>query len=201
MASMNGSSSTTAYCSHCKRHVPAANFDLHSAHCQRNLKRCEVCEEMVAFPRAVEHYNELHAPIPCSNCGSEIERDLLYIHEHEKCPRRMVACVYCEFPVVAADLQAHSDLCGNRTEMCLPCGKYVRLRERIAHDLQFHDDNSAPETPAREHISTCRPAASARALPSSNSRHKLLFTLAVTGAAIVIGTFVLQRRGPSNQQQ
>ena len=34
------------------------------------------------------------------------------------------------------------DICGNRTEYCNPCGKYVTLCENIAHDLQFHEGSS-----------------------------------------------------------
>jgi hypothetical protein len=30
------------------------------------------------------------------------------------------------------------DLCGNRTEYCQSCRKYIRLREWIGHELQFH---------------------------------------------------------------
>ncbi|ONM60312.1 NADPH-dependent thioredoxin reductase 3 [Zea mays] len=29
-------------------------------------------------------------------------------------------------------------MCGNRTEYCQSCRKYIRLREWIGHELQFH---------------------------------------------------------------
>ncbi|CAM6010118.1 unnamed protein product [Sphagnum balticum] len=206
MAPKDVDTASFVFCSHCERDVPTANFNLHSLHCKRNLERCSVCGEMVARTCADEHFNELHALVPCSKCGAGIERELLYIHENEKCPQRMVACVYCDFPVSAADLHAHSDHCGSRTEMCIPCGKYVRLREKIAHDLQFHGEISGNEDSTREcitgpgslaYLEVPPQSAPSRTTPPSTSRHKLLFTFAITGFAIVIGTYVLQRRGPN----
>ena len=41
----------------------SANFDLHAAHCKRNLERCNLCGEMVAKTRAEEHYDDVHAPV------------------------------------------------------------------------------------------------------------------------------------------
>lgn len=48
-----------------QREIPSSNIDLHSAHCARNLQKCEHCGEMVARKLMDEHYNESHAPV-CS---------------------------------------------------------------------------------------------------------------------------------------
>ncbi|CAM6097463.1 unnamed protein product [Calypogeia fissa] len=206
----NGTPPSTTFCSHCERDVPSPNYDLHSAHCKRNLERCSECREMVPRVRAEEHYNEYHAPTACGRCGAQISRDSLSTHESEKCPRRMVECVYCEFPVEASKLSEHTDICGSRTEMCIPCGKYVRLREKIGHDLQFHGERIDSGPMSRDYV-TPRFSTNSRQQPLPNSRggapapvasrHRLMFTFAVTGVAILIGTLVLQRRGPNERTQ
>lgn len=206
---MGDPSSSTSYCAHCERQVPSANFDLHAAHCKRNLERCNLCGEMVAKTRAEEHYDDVHAPVKCPLCDVSIERELLILHQNEKCPQRMVACSFCDFPVAAIDLHAHADHCGNRTEMCIPCGKYIRLREKIAHDLQYHDENENESgSSSRNHTPWSQPVNSEPSQgrrnpspPGTASKHKLLVTFAITGIAIIIGTFVLQRRGATQRPQ
>eukprot|EP00250_Pteridium_aquilinum_P002976 c13270_g1_i1 orf=372-989(-) len=205
---MGDSSSPTSYCAHCERQVPSANFNLHAAHCKRNLERCNLCGEMVAKTRADEHYDDVHAPVKCSLCDEAIERELLILHQNEKCPQRMLECSFCDFPVAAIDLDAHTDHCGNRTEMCIPCNKYVRLREKFTHDLQYHDENGNESGPSsRNHTPWSQPVAPEpphghrNPSPGTASKHKLLVTFAITGIAIIIGTFVLQRRGPTQRLQ
>lgn len=163
----------------------------------------------MAKARADEHYNDVHAPAKCPLCDDTIERELLILHQHDKCPQRMLACGFCDFPVAAVDLDAHTDHCGNRTEMCVPCGKYVRLREKIQHDLQYHDGNQDESGPSTRDYVPWFPSQPASSEPPrgphnqghTTSKQKLLVTFAITGIAIVIGTFVLQRRGPNQRQQ
>jgi hypothetical protein len=45
--------------------------------------------------------------VSCSQCGESIERELLVIHERDKCLQRIVTCGYCEFPLPAVDLDKH----------------------------------------------------------------------------------------------
>lgn len=198
-------SSSTSHCAHCERQVPSTNFDLHAVHCKRNLERCNICREMVAKSRAEEHYNDVHAPVRCSQCDQSMERELLILHKNEKCPQRMVECSFCDFPVAAIDLDAHADHCGNRTEMCIPCGKYVRLRERFAHDLQYHDESendsassSRNNTPWNQ---PANPDGRRNPSPGTASKRTLIATFAITGMAIIIGTFVLQKRGPPQRPE
>ncbi|MCO5612665.1 hypothetical protein L7F22_066934 [Adiantum nelumboides] len=189
---MGEPSSSTSFCAHCERQVPSANFDLHAAHCKRNLERCNLCGDMVAKSRAEEHYDEVHAPVKCSLCEEAIDRELLTLHQNEKCPQRMMACSFCDFPVAAIDLDAHADQCGNRTEMCIPCKKYIRLRERIAHDLHYHYGNENEiGTSSRTHPPPHPRRDQGHGMASKS---KLLATVAITGIAIIIGTFVLQKR-------
>uniref|UniRef100_A0A804MTN8 TRAF-type domain-containing protein n=1 Tax=Zea mays TaxID=4577 RepID=A0A804MTN8_MAIZE len=53
---------STFTCPHCQREVPSSNIALHSAHCARNLQKCEHCGDMVARKLMDEHYDENHAP-------------------------------------------------------------------------------------------------------------------------------------------
>ncbi|KAL6593814.1 hypothetical protein ACP70R_012353 [Stipagrostis hirtigluma subsp. patula] len=137
----------TSTCAHCQREIPSSNIDLHSVHCARNLRKCEHCGEMVPRKLMDEHYNESHAPINCSLCKETIERESWDLHKSERCPQRIVACEYCEFELPAVDLHEHQDVCGNRTEYCQTCRKYIRLREWIGHEIQCHiNSNSSAET-------------------------------------------------------
>ncbi|XP_066349169.1 uncharacterized protein [Miscanthus floridulus] len=188
-------------CAHCQREIPSSNIDLHSVHCARNLQKCQHCGEMIPRKLMDEHYDENHAPINCSLCKETIERESWDLHKGEKCPQRIVACEYCEFELPAVDLHEHQDVCGNRTELCQTCRKYIRLRELIGHETHCHtnsngsaDTSSARAIPERElrPPPPVRPARPAR--PAHASPHKrLLFTIAVTGIAVMIGSILFQR--------
>ncbi|GJY55940.1 alpha-glucan water dikinase 2-like protein isoform X2, partial [Tanacetum coccineum] len=117
-----------------ERAIPSSNIDLHYAHCSRNLVKCKICDEMVPRKYAEEHYSSTHAPVSCSLCNETMEREILPVHTGEKCPKRIVTCDYCEFPLPVIDLFEHQEVCGNRTELCHFCNKYIRLREKVAHD-------------------------------------------------------------------
>ncbi|CAN6306590.1 unnamed protein product, partial [Urochloa humidicola] len=185
-------------CAHCQREIPSSNIDLHSVHCARNLQKCQHCGEMVPRKLMDEHYDENHAPMNCTLCKETIERESWDLHKSEKCPQRMVACEYCEFELPAIDLNEHQDVCGNRTEHCQTCRKYIRLREWIGHEMQCHTNSngsagtsSARTIPERE----IRPPPPVRpARPAHGSQHKrLLFTIAVTGIAVMVGSILFQR--------
>ncbi|BAH92155.1 uncharacterized protein [Oryza sativa Japonica Group] len=190
----------TSTCAHCQREIPSSNIDLHSAHCARNLQKCEHCGEMVARKLMDEHYNESHAPVNCTLCKEIVTREIWDLHKSEQCPQRIVACEYCEFELPAVELHEHQDVCGNRTEFCQTCKKYVRLREWIGHEIQCHANanaNASAQTssariiPERE----VRPPPPVRPpRPMHGAQHKrLLFTIAVTGIAVMIGSILFQR--------
>ncbi|CAO2147592.1 unnamed protein product [Urochloa humidicola] len=138
-----------------------------------------------------EHYDENHAPMNCSLCKCTIERELWDLHTSIQCPQRMLACQYCEFELPAVDLLEHQDVCGNRTDYCQTCRKYIRLREWIGHQLQFHTSSSA----SAEHSSGGAPAA-AEPKPAHGSHCKqLLLSMAIAGFAVLIGSVLYQRKG------
>ncbi|CAD6222775.1 unnamed protein product [Miscanthus lutarioriparius] len=189
---------STSTCPHCRREIPSSNIALHSAHCARNLQKCEHCGDMVPRKLMDEHYDENHAPMNCSLCKHKVERELWDLHTGIQCPQRMLACQYCQFELPAVDLYEHQDVCGNRTEYCQSCRKYIRLREWIGHELQFHTILDA----ASELSSDKTPAAAAEqpvpkpARPATGSLHKqLLLTVAITGVAVLIGSILYQSKG------
>nr|CAB3455190.1 unnamed protein product [Digitaria exilis] len=140
-------------CAHCQREIPSSNIALHSAHCARNLQKCEHCGDMVPRKLMDEHYEENHAP----------------------------------------------DVCGNRTEYCQTCRKYIRLREWIGHELQFHTGSNAGAglssdgAPAAAGQPVPRPARPAAA--HGSQRKQILLTIAVAGFAVLIGSILYQRKG------
>ncbi|MED6130818.1 hypothetical protein PIB30_004239 [Stylosanthes scabra] len=191
----------TTVCSHCDRAIPSANIDLHHAHCSRNLEKCKICGDMIPKLHAEDHYLSTHAPVACSMCSETMDRDVLDIHRGENCPQRIVTCDFCEFPLPAIDLAEHQEVCGNRTELCHLCNKYVRLRERYNHDSTCNRIQDGAAGSSR----VARPAerdegAHRRARPPPPPPHnelstkRLLFTIAITGIAVILGSMFFQRK-------
>ncbi|KAL0553141.1 hypothetical protein IC582_007029 [Cucumis melo] len=200
------SEETTSICNHCGRDIPSSNIDLHSVHCVRNLEKCKICGDMVPKRHAEEHFLNTHAPVSCSLCSETMERDILAIHKGENCPQRIVTCEFCEFPLPAIDLAEHQEVCGNRTELCPLCRCYIRLRERYNHENNCKGivpaDNIAESSrdvgaaPERDHQARDRGAR--RRQPQEFSTRRLIFTIAITGIAVLLGSLFFQRKSESN---
>ncbi|KAK1432227.1 hypothetical protein QVD17_09121 [Tagetes erecta] len=183
----------TKICTHCDRAIPSSNMDLHYFHCSRNLEKCNICGDMVPKKHAEEHYSSTHAPVSCPLCNEMMEPEKLAVHKGEKCPQRIATCDYCEFPLPAVDLSEHQEVCGNRTELCQLCNRYIRHRERIAHEVSCNGvANTIPEASRatreanQEHVPRRRPP------PRDLSTRRLIFTIAVTGIAVLLGSYLLQ---------
>ncbi|PIA51929.1 hypothetical protein AQUCO_01000061v1 [Aquilegia coerulea] len=190
----------TSICTHCERAIPTPNFDLHTAHCARNLEKCKLCGDMVAKRHVEEHYLNTHAPVACSQCSETMDRETLAVHKGESCPRRIVTCEYCEFPLPVIDLFEHQEVCGNRTEYCHLCSKYIRLRERIDHEIMVHGTSDSTAGTSRDASAPERREQGAeRRQRHGVSQKRLLFTIAITGVAVLLGSFFLQRKSDSTQ--
>eukprot|EP00898_Chlorokybus_atmophyticus_P000410 jgi/Chlat1/136/Chrsp1S03095 len=140
------SSVLEAVCTHCGSTIPAGNLALHEVHCRRNLERCQLCGGMIPRSSKQEHFQQQHAQMPCSKCGTQLEVRHMEDHESNACPRRLIACEFCELPCVATDLSEHENTCGSRTELCHNCNKYVMLRS-----LRDHEQLHLWELEANEH--------------------------------------------------
>lgn len=165
-----GSDQATSICSHCDRAIPSFNLDLHVAHCLRNLEKCKICGDMVPKKHEDEHFLSTHARVSCSCCNKTMEREVLAVHKDESCPQRIVACEYCEFPLPAIDLFIHQDVCGNRTELCHLCSRYIRLRERNVHESRCNGG-----------INNVAESSSDGAIPSSNLDSQKLENFQICG--------------------
>ncbi|KAH0877052.1 hypothetical protein HID58_064446 [Brassica napus] len=177
------------------RDIPAPNIDLHRVHCARNLEKCKICGDMVPKKHAEEHFLNTHAPVPCSMCKETIDREVFNSHTEEICPKRMVTCEFCEFPLPAVDLAEHQEVCGNRTELCYQCNSYVRLRETYNHETKcpgsvLNTVESSRRIPrAAEGDGNGR-----RRRDNGVSNKRLFFTIAITGIAVLIGSLFFQRK-------
>ncbi|KMT20551.1 hypothetical protein BVRB_1g005330 [Beta vulgaris subsp. vulgaris] len=193
------SEETTSVCTHCDRAIPSVNIDLHYAHCSRNLEKCKVCGDMIPTKHAEEHYLSIHAPVACSLCSETMEREILDVHKGENCPQRIVTCEYCEFPLPAIDLYEHQDVCGNRTEHCYRCARYVRLRDRYVHDTTCNGVAEATVSSSRESrpVPVPRPRRRDPPPPAAFPKRHLLITIAITGIAFILGSFIYQKKSES----
>ncbi|XP_047976583.1 TRAF-type zinc finger domain-containing protein 1-like isoform X2 [Salvia hispanica] len=202
MAGVSDDDQVTSVCGHCDRAIPSSNIDLHFAHCSRNLEKCKVCGDMIPRKHAEEHFLSTHAPVCCSLCSETMDRDILDVHKGENCPKRIVTCEYCEFPLPAIDLLEHQEVCGNRTELCYMCHKYIRLREMHSHVSRCTGPvrtvaESSRNTRALERERE-RAAGAPRRPPREFSPRRLLFTIAITGIAVLLGSLFFQRKpGPT----
>ncbi|KAI9106581.1 hypothetical protein K1719_022109 [Acacia pycnantha] len=190
------SDEVTNICSHCNRSIPAANMDLHYVHCSRNLEKCKICGDMVPRKNAEDHYLSTHAPVICSMCSETMDRDILDVHKGENCPQRIVTCEFCEFPLPAIDLAEHQEVCGNRTELCHLCNKYVRLRERYNHEASCNGipDHTAALGSSRDARPAERGGGPRRRQPNNFSKRRLLFTIAITSIAVLLGSLFFQKK-------
>lgn len=185
----------TSICSHCDRAIPSSNLDLHLAHCSRNLEKCKICGDMVPKRYTEEHFLSSHAPVSCSLCSETMEREVLDAHKGEDCPQRIVTCEYCEFPLPAVDLFKHQEVCGNRTELCHLCSRYIRLRERNSHERKCNGivDNNVAES-SRNTRAPARDNNTPRRRPNELSKKRIFFTIAITGIAVLLGSLVFKRK-------
>ncbi|KAG8377400.1 hypothetical protein BUALT_Bualt08G0029100 [Buddleja alternifolia] len=203
MAVVSDDQATTSICSHCDRAIPSLNIDLHFAHCSRNLEKCKVCGDMIPRKFAEEHFLSTHAPVACSLCSETMNRDILDVHKGENCPQRMVTCEYCEFPLPAIDLLEHQEVCGNRTDLCHMCRKYIRLREMHGHESRCNGvvnniAESSRNTRGGERGGGGQ-GGGPRRQPHEFSPRRLLFTIAITGIAVLLGSLFFQRK-PNDSQ-
>lgn len=77
-------------------------------------------------------------------CGHEVENSKLESHQKLDCVFRPITCTYCEITLpfiekywnvtslyLCYDRGEHEEYCGNRTEECHVCNKYITLKGSI----------------------------------------------------------------------
>ncbi|XP_076061838.1 uncharacterized protein LOC143037466 isoform X2 [Oratosquilla oratoria] len=141
-----------------KKEVASINFTVHAVHCQRNITICPLCNEAVPRSQFNSHNESNHKEVSCQKCGVTIETAMIFQHQAEECPRRMVACEFCELEVAAAEMPGHKEYCGSRTDRCKGCTKYVMfkyLQFHYAHDHKYLTPDEKDEDSSDTEGSEC----------------------------------------------
>ncbi|GAU45218.1 hypothetical protein TSUD_244230 [Trifolium subterraneum] len=195
----NGKDHTPDYSSgsHLKWHH--SNDSSHSAF---TVPRRMILVTKETYPRIVTYNGSpasMHT-VSCSLCSETIDRDIIDIHKGENCPKRIVTCDFCEFPLPAIDLAEHQEVCGNRTELCHLCNKYVRLRERYIHEARCNGNQDSAVGSSRNVREAERDEGVRRRRPQNEfSTKRLLFSIAITGIAVILGSIFLQRKADPSE--
>ena len=63
-----------------KRDIASANFVMHEMHCRRHISLCEHCQEPIPRSELEQHFNDVHAKIPCERCKLEVSKDSMEGH-------------------------------------------------------------------------------------------------------------------------
>lgn len=139
------SSADMKLCPNCLRYVASESFAPHEAFCQRTYSRCVTCDQ--AIPRAglVKHKELFHSPLECS-CGASFSLDALRSHKQTDCPKRLVACSFCENVFQARTLPSHAIRCSASTAPCPVCGVRVTLQEQAIHQANHHHHHQAEQS-------------------------------------------------------
>lgn len=67
-----------------------------------------LCQNIICFLQVYLFYGAtITWQVSCSLCSETMDRDILDVHKGENCPKRIVTCEYCEFPLPAIDLLEH----------------------------------------------------------------------------------------------
>lgn len=143
---------STIVCNNCKREVSSANFMVHMAHCDRHrMVVCDQCDSPFPSAELEAHQRSAHAEVLCPiGCGRHLPQHLVDAHAANECPKRMVACQYCDMQVTGVDRIEHEDYCGSRTSRCDGCGLYVMDKFILIHldsdhtFLSLEDDERPP---------------------------------------------------------
>ncbi|XP_064460599.1 TRAF-type zinc finger domain-containing protein 1-like [Ornithodoros turicata] len=120
-------------CLNCKRRISAKNYLMHTVHCQRNIVLCPTCDEPVPKTEIGNH-SQTHVKTNCPKCQKPLEKCDMEDHEKHDCPKRLIACAFCELECAADKMTGHLEYCGSRTEECPKCGQFILLKEKAIHE-------------------------------------------------------------------
>lgn len=119
-------------CSNCEHSIPAAVYELHTAHCFRHRFKCDRCKEVLSMAAQTAHMKEHERKERCPHCDVDFENGELGGHV-ERCPMMPRSCDYCgaHFGLVA--LVEHTVQCGARTDECSNCRALIMLKDMSEH--------------------------------------------------------------------
>jgi len=123
----------TKLCTNCKQNINLASFLMHEPFCFKNNVICPSCDNVYNKNQKDDHFEEYHAPIACE-CGESIEKMHIDKHKLETCRKRQKNCFYCELSLDADQYDNHIEFCGNRTELCPSCSRYIKIKDQNRHE-------------------------------------------------------------------
>ena len=148
---MSTDDDSTDVCPNCKKTIPAANFVMHVAYCNRNVQHCSVCGEPVAKIHAKDHFDSFHKMVECDQCGEQTSINKEMDHKH-KCRKGQGHCKYCDLQFRRDKLDDHLKYCQSRTEKCPDCGKYIMLKYWENHDIRCEGQDKTKLTNKGEEL-------------------------------------------------
>ena len=123
---------STQKCSNCGKEIPLNILILHQRFCDKNTRKCSICDEPIQIDEYEEHKNKFHLKVQCAFCGKEMSEKLL--NEHKKtCSDKFVNCKYCDLALSLELLNDHEYICGSKTEECPYCNILVPKCEYDLH--------------------------------------------------------------------
>ena len=131
-------------CLNCGKEIPSNIILLHERFCDKNTRKCSICEEPIQIDEYEEHKNKSHLKVKCEFCGKEMGEKL--INEHKKtCSERLVNCKYCDLSLPLECLNDHEYICGSKTEECPYCNILVPKCEydlHLKYTCDIHNKNN-----------------------------------------------------------
>ncbi|KAH9626565.1 hypothetical protein KSS87_005545 [Heliosperma pusillum] len=127
--------------------------------------------------------------VACSLCTATMERDILDVHKGESCPQRIITCEFCEFPLPAIDLIEHQVM----------MQYFLFASYSFSFFSGYCDYNDVDVGVDRRYVGDGRtgaerpPRPERRAGPPFLRRH-LLFSIAITGIAFILGSLLFQKK-------
>uniref|UniRef100_A0A803LV77 TRAF-type domain-containing protein n=1 Tax=Chenopodium quinoa TaxID=63459 RepID=A0A803LV77_CHEQI len=142
----------------------------------------------------------------CTHCDRPIPSGNIDLHTVH-CGRNLEKCKVCGDMVPKKHAEEHyfnthaPDICGNRTEHCYRCARYIRLRDRYVHETTCNGVSEAPLGTSRDFRPAAerepRPRRRDTPAPAFPKRH-LLITIAITGIAFILGSFFYQKKSENS---
>ncbi|CAD8116323.1 unnamed protein product [Paramecium primaurelia] len=123
--------SETKVCQCCLEEVLASNYLLHSLYCERNIIKCEICDQRIDMNEKDAHMQN-HQKTECPYCLQMFEQVLLEMHKNN-CPNKPEKCGFCDLMINMSEMPRHQAKCGSRTEQCKICKKHIQKRELNLH--------------------------------------------------------------------
>ncbi|XP_025884430.1 uncharacterized protein [Solanum lycopersicum] len=156
----------------------------------------------VSFCRRIMSVASDQATSICSYCDRVIPCSNLDLHVAH-CSRKLEKCKICGDVVPKKHAEEHflsthaPEVCGNRTELCHMCSRYIRLHERDVHESRCNGGTNviAESSSLAERDRHGAP----RRQPHEASRKRLLFTIAITGVAVLFGSLLYQKKTEDSQ--